>query len=240
MGNGSVLPPDIKAQVERQAARTQGHAGIGGGSQENVAASQRRNAAVNPDAIKEAEAETSSPAPAKEPELAICPNPRCRRDLTSEWNFCAKCGVDLQRGGPAKVLGITLDEEDVLDYLFRGYIVRDLKILGKHKITVKSAQPQDMDEVDSYMMNGDWNKPKGSGEPRSVSDLYMRQINSLCITAACLLKFDGESLGATLADRVKYLRERGAAFVDLAAGRVRLFNEAITEHLKKEDTLSGS
>lgn len=237
--SGSTLPPDIREQIERQSARKQGHTGIGGAAHENQVSSQRRSAAVNPDAVAEDTERKATPAPDAEPELKTCPNTRCRKDLLDEWSFCAKCGTDLMRGGPAAALGIVWTEDDVSDYLFKGFVVRDLKILGKHKITIKSSQPQDMDEIDDYLMNGDWIKAK-DGSQRNVSDLYLRQMNSLCIAASCISKFDGESIGATLAARVKYLRERGAALVDMFSGRVQLFNRALTEHLKKEDTFLGS
>lgn len=239
MGNES-LPPDIRAQVERQSARTkQGHTGIGGGAQENQIASQRRNAAVNPDALTEEVAPEPAKKAAEKADIVICPNNRCRTDLKDEWNFCAKCGADLMRGGLEKMLGIEWTEKDISDYLFKGYVVRDLKFLGKHTITVKSAQPQDMDQIDDYLLNGDWKKD-AKGKSREVSQYYLQQMNSLCATASCLLKFDGDSIGDTMAERVQYLRERGAALVDMASTRVQLFNQALTEHLKKEDTFLGS
>lgn len=238
-GTGSMLPPDIREQVARQSRQASGHAGIGGAAQENQASSQRRNAAVNPDSIVDDQAKPVPAAPEKPEELKACPNPRCLVDLVDEWSFCAKCGTDLMRGGTEKALGITWTDQDVSDYLFRGYVLRDLKLLGNHKITVRSAQPQDMDEIDSYLMEGEWIKTKDGGR-RNISQLYLQQMNSLCVTASCLLKFDGESIGNTLAERVKYLRERGAALVDMMANRVQLFNKSITEHIRKEDTISGS
>lgn len=237
MGNGSILPPDIAAQMKNKSTRPSG--GIGSGAKENVASARARELAMNPDAaLKEETAEVEAPVE-ETPDLKVCPNLRCKKDLKDEWNFCASCGEDLVREGSAKRLGITWTEDDLHSYIFRGYVMRDVTVLGKHKITIKSSQPQDLNEIDNYIMNGTWAK-NPDGTQRNVSDFYLRQINALCQTASAVQKLDGNSLGATLEDRIKYLNERGSAFVDMLSTRVVLFNRALTEHLKRSDTLSGS
>ncbi|MFQ5352667.1 MAG: hypothetical protein ACE5D3_06305, partial [Candidatus Binatia bacterium] len=183
--------------------------------------------------------EESKDTPTEREEFKACPNHGCRSDLKDEWNYCAACGHDLLRGGPAKKIGIQFTEEDMHSYLFRGYVVCDLKILGKHKITVKSSQPKDLREIDDHIMNGDWAK-NADGEERKISDFYLRQMNALCVTASAVIKVDGESIGDTLAKRLAWMDERGSAFVDLVSQRVSLFNQALTEFLKNEDAVLGS
>lgn len=234
-GSGSVLPPDIREKM-KGGSRTGG--GIGSAAPENVTSARAREVAMNPDAVNDAIEEAASAAAAEEvkPELKVCP--RCRKDLKDEWNFCSGCGEDLVREGPAKKLGIVWKETDLHDYIFKGYVVRDLMVLGKHKVTVKSSQPQDLAEIDDYIMNGDWAKNPDK-TARNISDFYLRQINALCQTASSVQKFDGELIGQRLADRVKWFDERGSAFVDLVSTRVVLFNRALTDYLKKADSLSG-
>jgi len=238
MSNGSVLPPDIKNQLEAS-ARARRTGGIGAAVPENAAAARAREVAMNPDGAMDEVVAAPKPVVEEKKELTTCPNGRCAKPLQSEWSFCAHCGTDLLRAGAAAKLGIEFTEQDVHDYLFRGYVVRDLKILGNHKITVKSSQPLDADAIDRYLMNGDWAK-NNDGTERKISEFYLRQINSLCVTATAVIKFDGASIGDTLEDRIKWLNERGSAVVDMMNSRVVLFNRALTEFLEKADTISGS
>ena len=245
MSNGSVLPPDIREQMEnRRRAAGDGSGGIGAAAPGNAVTARQREMAINPDAalqqaVDEAEAATSGAEPEKEEAQEVCGNARCGAKLKTAWNFCAKCGQDLLKGSPAEQLGITFTEEDMSSYLFKGYVVRDLPLLGQHKVTVKSSQPKDMNDIDDYVMNGDWNKAKG-GEERGVSEFYMRQMNSLCITAASVQKFDGTSIGETMTERIDWLNEKGSAFVDMVSQRAVWFNQALTDYLRDEDTIRGS
>ena len=194
----------------------------------NPIAASKETAAVAPLAADSADEETP-----------VCTNSGCRIDVLPEWNFCPKCNADLLRGGPAKKLGVEYTEDDLSDYLFKGYIVKQIKVLGKHTATLKSQQPKELEAIDNYIMNGDWGKSE-DGTDRKVSEFYMRQMNAMCMTASALVKVDGESIGATLPDRMKWLQERGTNFVDILSSRVVLFNKSLAEYLKKEDTILGS
>lgn len=212
MTTGSILTPDARAQIERQTKRM-------------------------PDAPPEAVLQEPEGPPVDEER--VCKNTLCKKSVEEAWVFCPSCGRDQISDSPQKKLGITIDDNDVHDYLFKGYIVRDLKILGKHTITVKSSQPSDAEEIDLYLMNGKWSKD-ASGDERKVSEFFLRQMNSLCMTAAAVHKVDGQSIGKDLPERLKWLKERGSAFVDMVAQRVVWFNQSLTEHLEKEDTFPES
>jgi hypothetical protein len=88
-------------------------------------------------------------------------------------------------------------------------------------------------------MNGDWGK-KDDGSERRVSDFYLRQMNALCVTASAVTKVDGESIGDSLEKRLAWMNERGSSFVDIVSQRVTLFNQALTEFLRSEDSILGS
>lgn len=235
MSNGIGIPPDIQEQVARGRS---GVGGVGAGAHENAQTARQRELAmgVAPPAEEEA---TEAVADDQAPELKVCPNPACGVELNDEWDFCASCGRDLVREGPAKRLGLEFNEEDVQDYIFKGYIVRDLKVLGSHTATTKTSQPSDLDEIDAYIMTGEWSKNE-DGSDRKISDFYMRQINSLAFTAAAVLKFDDKSTGATLGDRMKWLMARGSHMADLLSTRVIWFNQAVTAYLEGKDAFPGS
>lgn len=232
---GSMLPPDVQEQMKRSATPQRGAGGIGAAAPENDRSARARAHAIDPDHKEPAEA--AKPVVSDDGELKACP--RCRTELKVEWNFCMRCGADLIRGGAAKYLGITFTEEDVHDYLFRGYITREVAVFGKFKVTLKSSQPTDIDEIDRYVMTGPWRKGE-KGVTREVSNFYLEQINTLCMTAACAQKFNGESMGATLEQRMEWLMARGSALVDQMGQKAILFNRAITDHLKAADTVLGS
>jgi len=194
---------------------------------------------MNPDLAAEEKVESTAEKTEPEPELGICPRLGCPQVVEKAWNYCPRCGEDLLKDDILKKLGISFTEDDLSDYLFRGYIVRDLKILGKHTMTIKSSQPQDLDEIDRVIMQGKWTKNK-DGSERKVSEFYLRQMNAICVSAVSIVKIDGESIGDTIEERVKYLNERGAAFLDILSQRVTWFNRALTEYLQKEDASLGS
>lgn len=240
MPSEEVLPRDVRDQLDKQNQRVKAGAsgGVGGAAPENAATAHQRRVAMGepePEADQVAEEESVE----EEVIEKVCSNTRCQIALDDKWKFCAACGKDLVREGPAKRLGIIFTEEDIQDYLFKGYIVRDLKILGKHKVTARSSQTKDLNEIDDYIMNGEWLKDE-KGNERQVSDFLMHQVNLLCATAMSVQKFDGESVGKNLIERIKWFEERGSGFTDLAAMKVQLFNQALTGYLKKEDNILGS
>ena len=155
MANGMGLPPDIQ---EKMATSPGGVGGVGSAAGENKLAARFRQKALQPDAPSEPALQAKPKEKDSENELTECPNMRCATKLESEWTFCAKCGANLLRRGAARQLGIELTEEDLEDYLFRGYILREIKILGKHAATFKSSQAKELREIDDYMMNGSWGK----------------------------------------------------------------------------------
>lgn len=230
--SGSAMPPDIREQMKNAQPRRGG--GIGAAAPENNASARARDVATDsepePPTVKEVEKDDAD-------ELKACT--RCQIKLDPKWNFCAKCGADLIRGGAAKHLNISFTEDDVHDYLFKGYVIRDVSVFGKFKATLKSSQPSDIKEIDEYVMEGAWRKDK-DGNERQISNFFLEQVNTLCMTAACVQKFNGESIGSTLADRMKWMFERGSALVDHLSQKAILFNRAITDHLKKADTVLGS
>jgi hypothetical protein len=239
--DGSGLPQDIREQMENQKPPgvPQSPGGIGGRAKGNAATAYQRNVAMGQKDDTDEPVTAEADVPEAEETNPICPNSICNAKTAGGDNFCARCGTDLITGGAERKLGIKLTEEDLQDYIFKGYVVRDLKVLGKHKITVRSSQASDLGKIDDFIVNGEWSKDK-EGNERQVSDFMLRQMNAMCLAAMAIQKFDGTSLGESLGERVAWLEEKGSALVDMFATRVTLYNRAITEYLKKEDSLLGS
>jgi hypothetical protein len=182
---------------------------------------------------KEAEVEE------EETDLENCPSRHCSAKLDKEWMFCARCGADLVQKNFAKKLDIDFSEDDVQDYLFKGYVMKTIKVFGKNSALMKTSQPKDLGDIDDFIMNGKWAK-NDDGSDRNVTDFYFRQMNTLALAAVSVLKVNGEDIGTTVAEKVDWLNSRGSFFIDKLTLKVQLYNKAITEHLEKGDTLSGS
>lgn len=208
----SILPPDLREKVPTRSA-----GGIGGAAMENKATAAQRAAIVDP--------EPESPKPEASEEDA---KEKEREDA-----------ADKLIGEAREKLGVTFEEKDLEDYMFRGFVTREVPVLGRYKILVKSQQSKDHGEIDELMMTGDWAKD-GEDKDRRVSDFYMTNFNAMCIAASCILKFDGESIGESLKERVAWMNEKGAALIDLLVRKTALFNNAVAAYLQKRDTLQGS
>lgn len=234
-GQGSVLPPDVRAAMEKQAGVRRG-GGIGSAIPENADAARARAQAMDQKLDESEEEADAASEPKEDLNIKVCPN--CTKTLQDEWTFCAKCGADLIRGGAAKKLGIEWTEDDLQNYVFKGFVVREIPFL-KSTISIRSSIGADTGEIDLYLMEGSWRKDE-KGKDRVISEMLVRQMQTLAITASCLHKFGGESIGNTLEERAKYLLERGAAMADMLNQRVVLFNTALNIYLRKADTFSGS
>lgn len=223
-----------------QATSPGGVGGVGSAAGENQQSARYRQQAVQPESVaKEAAPAKVKPNPKEEVELTTCPNALCNAKLETGWTFCSKCGANLLRHGAAKQLDIELTEQDLEDYLFRGYILREIKVLGKHRATFKSSQANELRHIDDYMMNGSWGKD-GKGRDRKVSEFYMRQLNAMCLAAAAMVKFNGDSVGDSFEERISWIDSRGSAFVDLLSQKAALFNQAVSEFLKDQEFVLGS
>lgn len=225
----SLLPPDLRRQVDtRQVA----HRGVGGAARENAAQSAVRAQAFGETAAAAADEPVETEG---KPEAAIEKCPGCRASLDNEWNYCAKCGRDLVSDrDPIMWLGIkSFVGDDVEEWLFKGYIVRDLPIVGDHKIRVKSSQARDLKEVDAYFLSGEY-----KDKPLS-QDLY-KQLHTMATVATSVFSLDGKSIGDKLSDKMTWLEERGSAFVDMVTYRVAVFNRAWTRYAEAQNRLMGS
>lgn len=229
------LPPDVRNKINAQKGAPAG--GIGSRAAENSVAARSRAVAMGAP-IDEATDEPLEAHPETNPDPVPQACTRCGNPTTEAQNYCARCGADLMRGDFAARLGVKFTDEDIEDYVFRGYVMRDVSVYGKHTVTVKSSQPSEGKDIDDHHMNGAWRKEK-DGSPRNVSELMSREQRQLALTATLVVKFDGKSIGDNFQTRLKWLEDHGSAFVDLLSQKAIWFNRALSTHLQKADVLEG-
>lgn len=224
----SFLPPDLRRQLSDKEPRV--HRGIGGGAKENAAEAAARARAMGTPAPEPISDEPAGDKREAVPAPGTGPCAGCRTPLDTEWNFCAKCGRDLVADrDPVSWLGIKpFTDEEVQEWLFRGFLVRDIPVLGSHKIRVKTSQPSDSKEVDKYFLTGEY-------KDAPISQDLFRQLHMMASVAVSLYSFDGQSIGDKLADRMTWLEGRGSPFVDMLTHRVALFNRAWTTFVQDKD-----
>jgi hypothetical protein len=228
------LPPDIRAKLDRDRlnkARTLPGGGIGARVPENATAAAARNSAMGID-DSAATAEGVEQAVEKAPET--CPD--CKAEIKEGWKYCVACGRDLLMAfDPAKKLGITFTDEDVQDYVFRGFIEKEVSFLGKMRLRIRSSVTRDAREVDAFMMN----KSHTADEKTRHSTFHVNQIRELAMSAMGFLALDGKAPAETLEGKIAWLSEKGSHFSDMITVKVVLFNRAVTQFLQRRDSLSG-
>ena len=243
---GSIIPPDMRSKKKpapHPPSKSSAPSGIGGRAKENEANSQARAQAFGTIEEESDSPELEKAAPVLEEPPPPCS--RCKKEVQKKWHFCSGCGQELDSADPSEVLKVSLDEDDIENYLFRGYILKDVPILRNHSVTLKSSQKEDLDHIDDFLMNGNWRKKKdASGKPndeiKEVSQFLLTQMQSFAVMASSVVKIDGQSIGKDLLERVEYLNDKGSAFIDLLAKKTVLYNKAITKLLEDEDAVLGS
>jgi len=211
------LPPDLR-----------GRGGVGGGARENRSAAISRGAALAGPVAEKDSGETSAPEESAEALEHKCT--RCSTVSSEEANFCHKCGKDLLLD-PMKKLGIEFTEEDLDQYLFKGYLVKEVKVVGR-SLMVRSSLPDDHKQITAYLMD-EWNN-------KPVTQDFWENLRGAASISLCIVSFDGKEIGENVSERVDWMLKIGSALHDMVTQKVVLFNRAITEWLSKKDTFLAS
>lgn len=213
------LPPDLRKQ-----------GGVGVAARENRASAVARAAATGAPIEAEDVKEQAESVAEKEADVKIPVCPRCQKKCPEDYNFCANCGRDLGTD-PIKLLGIEFTDDDLDEYIFRGFLVKTVKVIGKD-LVVRSSLAQDHRDLSDYLMTH-WS------DKELTSDFWENLKGSAAISCG-VVSFDGKSIGDDLHDRVDWMMKRGAAFHDMISKKVVLFNRAVTEWLNKKNTFLAS
>lgn len=156
----------------------------------------------------------------------------CGGDVTDKYVFCPTCGTELNRKALAKALRIELTEEDLSEYLFKGYLVKEIPLVGDKKALFKTLLPSEAEEVDNALLSkfGD----------KSVTNSLYSNVYSTHILSYGWIKFDDNSLGETPEQRLKHIREHtGGHLVDIASKKWNMFNRAVSAMLEDPDIIKN-
>lgn len=197
-----------------------GHSFIGGKSKEM---GLRRNL-VDPEPQENPKTEK------KEKTNKKCP--ACGSEIDEKFSFCGMCGVELGRKDIAKTIGIKLTDEDVSEYFFKGYIVKDIEIAHGKKGLFKTLLPKEMDELESKMME--------RFKDRDVSQAQWSNISAITGLSYGWIKFDGVKFGETASERFDYLMEKmGPHVIDIASKKWTILNRAVQAMLEDPDVIKN-
>ena len=158
--------------------------------------------------------------------------PACGADTEEDFSFCGMCGVELGRKDVAKAIGIKLTDEDVSEYFFKGYLVKEIEIAHGKKGVFKTLLPKEMDDLESKMMERFKN--------RDVSQAQWANISAITGLSYGWIKFDGLSFGETAADRFEYLMEKmGPHVIDIASKKWTILNRSVQAMLEDPDVIKN-
>lgn len=199
-----------------------GHAFIGGKAKEM---SIRRN-------LADPEPSPGTDSSKKEEVVEDEKCPACGEDVEKKHFFCTMCGVELGRKDIAKTLGIALTEDDVSEYFFKGYLVKEIEIAHGKRGIFKTLLPKEMDELESSMME--------RFKDRDVSQAQWSNISAITGLSYGWVKFDGMSLGETPGERFAYLMGKmGPHVIDIASKKWTVLNRAVQAMLEDPDVIKN-
>lgn len=156
----------------------------------------------------------------------------CGETVEEDQFFCGMCGVELGRKDIAKTLGIKLTDEDVSEYFFKGYLVKELEIAHGKKGVFKTLLPKEMDELESKMME--------RFKDKDVSQAQWSNISAITGLSYGWVKFDGVSFGETASDRFDYLMEKmGPHVIDIASKKWTILNRSVQAMLEDPDVIKN-
>lgn len=198
-----------------------GHAFIGGKAKEMGI---RRNLA---DPHQQPQPQPEKESPKKEDKC-----PACGAEIGEEFLFCGMCGVELGRKNISKSIGIELTEDDVSEYFFKGYIVKEIEIAHGKKGLFKTLLPKEMDELESKMMD--------RFRDKDVSQSQWSNISAITGLSYGWVKFDGVKLGETANERFDYLMEKmGPHVIDIASKKWTILNRSVQAMLEDPDVIKN-
>ena len=176
---------------------------------------------------------TAEPEPEAKVSEKDGPCPACELPVKAEHIFCPTCGIELGRSGVGKALGVEFSDEDISEYLFKGYMVKDIPIFKGKMATMKTLLPRESNAAEDTIMAHFKGKDATNGQWANV--------NALVHLSHAWVKFDGQSLGETPEARYERLESSiGVHLIDIASKKWSLFNKAVIALLEDPNVIKNS
>ena len=200
----------------------QGRTFIGGKSREFAKGSSPQ---IDPIPVDEEPVEKQS----KE-DLDLCAS--CGAELPQGASFCPSCGAETEQQNFAKMLGLELTDDDIAEYLFKGYLVKDITLVKGKKATFKTLLPTEGYEIEDKLM--EMFKEKDATQ-NQYSNAY-----ALINLSYGWMKFDDQSLGESPEKRMDRISKSiGVHLIDLASKKWNQFNRAVAQMLEEPDIIKN-
>lgn len=168
----------------------------------------------------------------EEPDKELSTCSRCSFAVPDGAVFCPACGMELDRHGLAKALGITLDEKDLSDYLFQGYLVKEVPLVHGKMALFKTLLPSESEKIEQMMM-------ERFGNDQVTNKLWVNAYSIITLSYGWV-KFDDTGFGDTPEKRFEHIQERtGAHLVDLASLKWNQFNRAVGAMLEDPEAIKN-
>ncbi len=156
----------------------------------------------------------------------------CGSDVLDWHAYCPSCGADRGSGDVSKALGLELNEEDLSQYLFKGYLVKEIEIIKGHTVLFKTLLPVEVSEAEEKLVN--------IFRDKTPTDAQWVNTNAQISLSYGWIKFDGTSLGKTPDERYEHIgKSIGVHLMDAASKKWNLFNRAISNLLADPDAIKN-
>ena len=156
----------------------------------------------------------------------------CESTVLEEHIFCPTCGLEQGRKDVIKALGIELTEEDLGEYIFKGYLVKDIPLTHGKMETFKTLLPVEANACEDAITD--------RFKDRDATNTQWTNVYAQMYLSYGWIRFDGNSLGETPEKRRDFIdKSIGVHLLDIASKKWSLFNRAIAVMLEDPDALKN-
>lgn len=219
-GTPGVAPVPAGTPTENLQGRT-----FIGGKSEQFQKSVRSGTAVVADTPMP---EVKKPPPKEDAELCSA----CSEEIKKEHLYCSTCGLELGRRDIVKALGIELTEEDLSEYLFKGYLVKQVPLVHGKMATFKTLLPSESNAAETTVME--------YFKDQEATNAQWSNVYAQIYLSYGWIKFDNTPLGDTAKKRREFIDNSiGVHLLDIASKKWNLFNRALAVLLEDPDALKN-
>jgi len=167
--------------------------------------------------------ESSSEKVALEPIDQKCS--ACGDTNEPDSSFCSSCGTELGIKGIEESLGVEFTDDDISEYLFKGYIAKEIPLFRDKMAVMKTLLPKEASAAEDFVV--------AHFQGKEATQSQWSNVDALTYLSFGWTKFDGNSLGGTQGERYATIEGTiGVHLLDIASKKWSLLNRAVTELLE--------